>query len=253
MSPAAVGDFLYKEVEKMWTKEIFGTQFLIIMECFIGYSFLGWCVESLYMSFCNRKWTNRGFIFGPFCPIYGFGAVIGNFLMHPLSDHLIALYLTSAIGATVFEYLVGILMEHYLHEVWWDYTEKPFNYKGIICLESTLAWGFYGIIVIRYLNTKMVATAEIIPADIARRLCILVAIYYLMDFLYHLIEAMGYDMKALRHKAALKAMDKAGGAYGYVKNSAGHAYDHVKNSADHARGRVKSAYEHWVEFCEKWI
>ena len=96
------------------------------------------------------RWVfrNVGFIFGPFCPIYGFGGVLGYIIMHPLGGHLLGLYFIGAALATTFEYLVGILMRKVLHQVWWDYNDKPFNYKGIICLESTIAWGFYAIITI---------------------------------------------------------------------------------------------------------
>ena len=177
-----------------------GTELIYLTECFILYSFIGWIVESLYMSLCNRRWTNRGFVFGPFCPIYGFGGVVGNMLMRPLSGHVIWLYIIGAIAATVFEYLVGILMQRTLHEVWWDYHEKPFNYKGIICLESTVAWGFYAIIIVKFLNERMMSVVSRVPFDIARRICWCVILYYFFDFSYHLLEAMGYDLKAQREK-----------------------------------------------------
>lgn len=123
----------------MWSRVFCGVSAEHIIECFVFYSMLGWAVESLYMSICNRKLTNRGFGVGPFCPIYGFGAVFGYFLLRPLASHPVLLYLTAAVSATAFEYLVAILMQKVLHQVWWDYNEKPFNYKGLICLESTLA------------------------------------------------------------------------------------------------------------------
>ena len=184
----------------MWMKEIFGTELIYLVECFILYSLIGWVVESLYMSFCNRKWTNRGFVFGPFCPIYGFGGVVGNMLMKPLSGHLVCLYLAGAIVATVFEYLVGVLMQKTLHEVWWDYHEKPFNYKGIICLESTIAWGFYAIIIVKFLNGRMMRLVSRVPFTVGRRLCMIVIVYYFLDFSYHLLEATGYDMKAQKER-----------------------------------------------------
>jgi uncharacterized membrane protein len=192
---------VYEELRKMWTREIMGTEVIYLVECFILYSLIGWVVESLYMSFCNRRWTNRGFTFGPFCPIYGFGGVVGYILMHPLSSHLVCLYLVGAALATTFEYLVGILMQKVLHEVWWDYHQKPFNYKGIICLESTLAWGFYAIIIVRFLNGCMMNLVSRVPFTIARRLCWLVILIYFVDFSYHLLAALGYDLDEKKEKA----------------------------------------------------
>lgn len=139
----------------MWTRELFGSDVYHLIAAFIIYSVLGWFVESVYMSFCNHRLTNRGFAKGPFCPIYGFGAVIGYLILNPLSGHYVALYLTGAFLATTFEYLVGIMMQKFLGEVWWDYTEKPMNYKGIICLESTIAWGFYAIIITMFLHERV--------------------------------------------------------------------------------------------------
>ncbi len=87
----------------MWSKEMFGTDLYHLTAAFIIYSMLGWLVESIYMSLCNRKLTNRGFGRGPFCPIYGFGGVIGYLLLHPLRGHLVQLYLVGALLATAFE------------------------------------------------------------------------------------------------------------------------------------------------------
>lgn len=140
----------------MWTREMFGTDVYHLIAAFIIYSMLGWLVESIYMSFCNRKLTNRGFGRGPFCPIYGFGGVIGYLILSPLSGHYIKLYLVGAFLATTFEYLVGRLMLKIFGEVWWDYNEKPCNFQGIICLESTVAWGFYAIIIIMFLHGRII-------------------------------------------------------------------------------------------------
>ena len=110
---------------------------------FLVYSILGWVVESIYMSICNRRLTNRGFVRGPFCPIYGVGALSVFFLLRPFCHNLLLLYVLGCVFPTLLEYLTARLMLSMFGEVWWDYSEKPFNYKGILCLESTIAWGFY--------------------------------------------------------------------------------------------------------------
>ena len=157
----------------MWTRELFGSDVYHLIAAFIIYSVLGWFVESAYMSFCNHRLTNRGFAKGPFCPIYGFGAVIGYLVLNPLSGHYVTLYLTGAFLATTFEYLVGIMMQKLLGEVWWDYTEKPMNYKGIICLESTIAWGFYAIIITMFLHERVLHLIDAMDmASYGRILCI---------------------------------------------------------------------------------
>lgn len=170
----------------MWTRELFGSDVYHLIAAFIIYSVLGWFVESVYMSFCNHRLTNRGFAKGPFCPIYGFGAVIGYLVLNPLSGHYVTLYLTGAFLATTFEYLVGIMMQKLLGEVWWDYTEKPMNYKGIICLESTIAWGFYAVIITMFLHERVLHLIDAMDMAYGRILCIVILAIVTVDYLIRL-------------------------------------------------------------------
>ena len=170
----------------MCTRELFGSDVYHVIAAFIIYSVLGWFVESAYMSFCNHRLTNRGFAKGPFCPIYGFGAVIGYLVLNPLSGHYVTLYLTGAFLATTFEYLVGIMMQKLLGEGWWDYTEKPMNYKGIICLESTIAWGFYAIIITMFLHERVLHLIDAMDMAYGRILCIVILATVTVDYLIRL-------------------------------------------------------------------
>lgn len=184
-----------KEVTVMpWNGVAYETDIYHIVQWFFIYSILGWCVESIYMSFCERKPVNRGFIFGPICPIYGFGALGAYFLLKPLENNYVLLYLFGSIGATFFEFLVAKLMIHIFGTVWWDYHEKPFNYQGIICLESTLAWGFYTICLFGFLHKGVMALANTYPYRIG---CIgagVLMLYYLIDFTIHLCIAKKDEM-----------------------------------------------------------
>lgn len=136
----------------MWSYHLLGTDTYSIVQWFFFYSILGWIVESIYMSFCNGHLTNRGFVTGPICPIYGIGALAVYFLLRPLEEHYFLLYFMGAAIATLFEFCVAKLMMKLFGQVWWDYNDKPFNYKGILCLESTVAWGFYTLFLFRFLH-----------------------------------------------------------------------------------------------------
>lgn len=81
----------------------------------------------------------------PFCIIYGFGAMLGYALLRPFAGNYVVLYVVGAVAATAFEYLTALLMLRLFGTFWWDYTNKPFNYRGIICLESTLGWGLVSV------------------------------------------------------------------------------------------------------------
>lgn len=163
-----------------------GTDLYHLVQWFLIYSILGWIVESLYMSFCEKRLVNRGFIFGPICPIYGFGALGAYFLLKPFSGNLPLLYILGALGATTFEFLVAMAMKRFLGEVWWDYREKPFNYKGVICLESTLAWGIYTVVLFAVLHQMVVAVSDSYPRSIGSVAGIVLLCYYLVDFAVHL-------------------------------------------------------------------
>ena len=185
---------------KMWNIEILGTDLYHFVASFIIYSMLGWLVESIYMSICNKKLTNRGFFLSPFCPIYGFGAVFGTLFLHPFSGNIIILYVSGSIIATAFEFLVGKLMIKLFGELWWDYNNKPFNYKGIICLESSIAWGFYAIIIILFLNRVVESFINRYPHNIGIMACRMLLLVFGIDFVYHLVIALGINVKKYREK-----------------------------------------------------
>lgn len=179
----------------MWTKEILGTDIYHIIASFMIYSMIGWLIESIYMSICNKKITNRGFAKGPFCPIYGFGGVLGYLILHPLEGKYIELYLAGALIATLFEFLVGKLMLALFGELWWDYNEKPFNYKGIICLESTIAWGFYAVIIIMFLNGKIMGFIDRYSYEFGIKVCAILFVLAALDFSVQLFHALHWNIE----------------------------------------------------------
>lgn len=113
---------------------------------FYLYCVLGWCFESTVVSVEQRRWVNRGFLRGPMLPIYGFGAVILLHVSLPLQGHPVWSYLACMTAATVFEYIVGMVMEKLFKVKYWDYSKQRFQFQGYICLRSSLCWGFLGLI-----------------------------------------------------------------------------------------------------------
>ena len=104
---------------------------------FYVYCFLGWIFESCYVSFRKKEWVNRGFLHGPFLPIYGSGAVMMLFVSEPFKNNLILTYFAGVVGATLLELVTGAAMEALLKVRYWDYSNQKFNYKGYICLSSS--------------------------------------------------------------------------------------------------------------------
>ncbi len=164
-----------------------------LVACFFLFSIIGWMVESIYISFCNRKLTNRGFMTGPFCPIYGVGATLGYIILHPFANNIVALYIIGALLATLFEFLVAKLMIKLFGEVWWDYNDKFCNYKGVICLESTLAWGLLAVIIITFLFEKVISFVDRYPKAWGLKTIALIFAMVIIDFGYHFAMSVKID------------------------------------------------------------
>ena len=119
---------------------------------FFLYCFLGWVWESCYVSAKRRQWVNRGFLHGPMLPIYGTGAVIILLATIPVRDSLWLVFLLGMLAATALEYVTGAAMEALFKVRYWDYSKQPFNLNGYICLTSSLAWGAFSILLVRFLH-----------------------------------------------------------------------------------------------------
>ena len=179
----------------MWDIQLFGMDLYHFMAAFVLYSMIGWLVESIYMSICEKKITNRGFARGPFCPIYGVGALGAVILFTPIKDKYWLVYILGCIVATVFEFIVGKLMIRFLGSLWWDYNEKFLNYQGIICLESTLAWGLYGWIVLYFLQQKVYQFIDLFDMNLGLRLLFLIMFIVLIDYVIQLLKVFDVDAK----------------------------------------------------------
>jgi len=118
---------------------------------FIIYSFVGWVFEVIVAIFSSRKLTNRGFLVGPICPIYGVGAILISLLLGNV-ENVAAIFCVSMVGAATLEYFTSWAMEKLFHVRWWDYTNMPFNLNGRICLHASVAFGILGVLIVRYVN-----------------------------------------------------------------------------------------------------
>lgn len=119
---------------------------------FYIYGFLGWIWESCYVSIKKGKWINRGFLRGPFLPIYGSGAVMMLIVSMPFQGNLVLTYIAGVAGATLLEYVTGWVMERIFKVRYWDYSSHRLNLHGYICLTSSVAWGFFTIIMTEVLH-----------------------------------------------------------------------------------------------------
>ena len=115
---------------------------------FYIYCFFGWIIESTYVSVCTGNWVNRGFMRGPVIPIYGTGAVIVLFAVIPFRTSPILVFIVGTVAASILELVTGFVMERINKVRYWDYSDKPFNLCGYICLFNSLCWGVLSILLI---------------------------------------------------------------------------------------------------------
>lgn len=134
---------------------------------FFLFSIIGWIFECIYCTCKEHHWQNRGFLFGPVCPIYGSGAVMASIVFHHIG--IIArlpvwqLFLVCALCSAVLEYGTSFALEKLFHAMWWDYRDMPLNLNGRICLPATILFGIAGVFIIRRLLPAAALYEKSIP------------------------------------------------------------------------------------------
>ena len=131
---------------------------------FFFYCFCGWIWESSYVSVRQRQWVNRGFLQGPLLPIYGSGAIIILLAAIPVENDLRLVYLFGMTAATALEYVTGAVMERLFRVRYWDYSSQCWNLNGHICLSSSIAWGFFSILMVRFIHPPIARLLLRVPA-----------------------------------------------------------------------------------------
>ena len=131
--------------------------------------------------FLQHKWINRGFLKGPLLPIYGSGAIVVLISTITVKENIFLVFIIGMIAATVLEYITGELMESIFHVRYWDYSNKPFNINGHICLLSSLAWGVFSIILVEVVNPKVANLIIMIPNEISEGIAYLMTIFITID------------------------------------------------------------------------
>ena len=127
---------------------MFHYEFRQWLSFFYLYCIFGWCFESMYVSLKQHCFVNRGFLKGPWLPLYGSGAVLVLLITMPFDQHPVAVYIAGLIGATLLELVTGEAMVHLFKVRYWDYSNQHFQYKGHICLSSSIVWGFFSVMMV---------------------------------------------------------------------------------------------------------
>ena len=165
-----------------------GAKFFEILIYFIIYSFLGWIMESTFRSIKENKIINTGFLKGPFCPIYGFGAIIMFLFLDQFENKPILLFFIAMITLTIWEYLVGVLLEKIFKTKYWDYSNHKFNLQGRICLINSIYWGVLGVIFVKYIHPCIQGLISKVDIQILYYISSTVTVVFLVDMIASIIK-----------------------------------------------------------------
>ncbi len=151
---------------------------------FYCYSIMGWFVECIASSIRQKKIVHdRGFLIGPYCPIYGYGAMYMYFFLNRYHDDLVILFVMTIVGTSILEYLTSYFMEKIFKARWWDYSQLPFNINGRICLTTSLSFGILGVAFTYIINPNFLFIAKKIPKMVLIVISTILFILFVIDTL----------------------------------------------------------------------
>jgi uncharacterized membrane protein len=229
---------------QMWSENMYNLSLLAVYYFF--YSALGWSAESIYCSLGERKWINRGFLTGPLCPIYGAGAVVMTVFLKPLKEVPVPVsifgakisitpllvFLAGMILADIVEFVTSVAMEKLFHARWWDYSEKPFNIQGRICLQHTMYWGISSVVFVYLIHPFFSRYAEMLfPPESPKRVytvILVILVIFVLDIINAVRNAM--DVKKVMDKVH-KLSDSITNMANDIKSNAEVKFDEFQASA----------------------
>lgn len=161
----------------------------------IIYSFLGWIVECLYCALISGEWVNRGFLYGPFIPIYGFGIIMVLWALNYLPNNPFIIFIGSIIITSILEYFTSLILELIFKTKWWDYSDMPFNLHGRICLLNSILFGIGFMVVYYFINPHIQNIINTFNYDYKLGFLSAFLIYFICDFILSTKKALNFVFK----------------------------------------------------------
>ena len=176
---------------------------------FFVYSFLGWCLEVACKLVSDHKFVNRGFLIGPYCPIYGHGTLIMTLLLNRYLNDPVTLFIMIILCCSLLEYFTSYFLEKIFHTRWWDYSGYRFNINGRICLETMVPFGLFGLFIMYITNPFFLGLINKISTPILISLTIILLVVYLVDNIisFKIIKNIQHVGEAIQKKQLIKKDD----------------------------------------------
>lgn len=172
---------------------IFGLSIYFIIMHFFIFGIFGWIYESCFVSIRDRHLVNRGFLVGPFLPLYGTGATLVYIFLRPFTGNASLLYFSGAIIATVIEYITSFLLEKIFHAKWWDYSKEPYNFQGRVALIPSMFWGVLSLLLFDLFEPAVNVIINLIPEKYKFHIMYGLIIIAGLDLMYTLITTINFS------------------------------------------------------------
>lgn len=176
----------------------------------IIYSFLGWLCEVIYCYIPDHKFTNRGFLNGPLCPVYGFGAFFVLTFLDRYKGNILLVFVLGVIITSILEYITSFLLELFFHTKWWDYSSHRFNIHGRVCLLNSTLFGLLSVVLVEFINPIIVNFVSIFPKKLIYIITILLSLSIIIDFILTVQTMINLNSKLHRLQDLSKEFERLG-------------------------------------------
>lgn len=175
---------------------------------FVIYSFLGWICEVIYCSIPAKKFINRGFLKGPICPVYGFGAVFVIYIMTSLNiKSPILIFIFGGIIASVIEFIADLMLEYVFHTRLWDYSNRKFNIKGRVCLLNSTLFSILSLVLMSFIHPIIMSYIKMLSNRALIIIVIICMLLLITDISYTVLEVINLNT-TLKNMSLLKELKK---------------------------------------------
>ncbi|WP_302999831.1 hypothetical protein [uncultured Eubacterium sp.] len=221
---------------------IFSVYEIILL--FFIYSFLGWCVEVAFVAVTTGKVVDRGFLNGPVCPIYGCGMVGVLIILLPVKNNVWLLFLGGMIICSTVELFGGWILDKIFRMRWWDYSEKPFNIGGYICLPFSIMWGFAVVFAVKFVHTPIMFLVKKVPGMGKLVLIIFFVIIFTVDMIVTLKNLIGIKKSLGQLDLIAEELNNIGNQ---IKDVVGNSAIDMADKAEQAKDELGKSSNEYIE------
>ena len=176
---------------------LYNSCYLILM--FLVYSFIGYIIEVLFCSYHESRWVfNRGFLIGPWLPIYGSSVVLIYLLLYKYENDLLALFIMSMFTCSVMEFFTSLILEKIFKVRWWDYSKHKFNLDGRICLSNSIYFGFGGIAIFYIFNPLLFASFNILKHNTLIIITLVLSAIFIIDLITSIVVLVKLKISSIK-------------------------------------------------------